>query len=563
MRGDRRRRAIAWPLCAVALGALLPVASRTAAAQPPAHAPAAAPATGREAQLEERIRKLETLLQAAPDPGRMAQMEATIKQLSTQVQQLSTRLADSERRLAPANAAAAAPPGAGGEGEGAAGPAGGPPGASAAEMGPGVGAAGGPSPAAPLPTPRFEMPEPRPDLAAKVRFGPGFEIKTTDDEYVLQFHDLTQFDGRFYGNPHQSPVVDTFTFPRQWLIFSGYLTKPYEYYISIANGFDTFNILDVFLNVNYNKALQFRAGRFKSPFTYEFYAEPTQGLPNGEWSLFFNNFGYNRDLGAMVWGQMLRDRLEYAAGIFNSTRNGFVDLSNPKEFIGFMNFAPFGAVKDSPLENFNVGGSVVAGSQQHIPFPQEFRTIVPTNGNTVLGVPFLNLNNDVVASGPQAFWSLHSAYFYKQLSLIGEWQSGYEEYARAPSPARTRVPVESFYVQAAYLLTGERVSMRGMVKPLHPFDLRKGKFGPGAWEVAFRYSLLDLGSQVFTSGLADPNLWTNRLYATDLGLSWYWNEYIRLLFDWQHAGFGSPVLARPGFLQKRSDMFLMRFQIWF
>jgi phosphate-selective porin OprO/OprP len=81
------------------------------------------------------------------------------------------------------------------------------------------------------------------------------------------------------------------------------------------------------------------------------------------------------------------------------------------------------------------------------------------------------------------------------------------------------LPIETFYVQAAYLLTGERVASRGMVKPLRPFDLRPGRFGLGAWEVAFRYSGLSLGCQVFTAGLAEPNLWTNQVFATDVGIS--------------------------------------------
>ncbi|MBX6314453.1 MAG: hypothetical protein IRY99_16295 [Isosphaeraceae bacterium] len=63
------------------------------------------------------------------------------------------------------------------------------------------------------------------------------------------------------------------------------------------------------------------------------------------------------------------------------------------------------------------------------------------------------------------------------------------------------MPIESFYVQAAYLLTGETVASRGLVRPRRPFDLCQGKVGPGA--------------------------------------------YIRVLFDWQHAEFGDPVLYRP------------------
>ncbi|MBX6314761.1 MAG: porin, partial [Isosphaeraceae bacterium] len=411
--------------------------------------------------------------------------------------------------------------------------------------------------------PRFDMPAPVPYLPLRAHFGPGFALETDDAEFLFEFHDLTQLDGRFYQQGGQQPVADTFTVPRQWYIFSGRLTKPYEYYASLAQAFDGLSILDVYLNVNYDRRLQYRVGRFKTPFTYEFYAEPTPALANGEWSLFFNNFGINRDLGMMAWGELFQYRLDYAVGLFNSTRNGLLDLSDPKDAIAFLNLAPFETRTGSPLQNFNIGASADYGIPHHVPIPQVLRTIVPTAGNTAIGIPFLAFADNVLASGPRALWSLHGAWYYKHLSLIGEWQSGFQDYVRVGSPTRTHLPIESFYIQAAYLLTGETVASRGLVRPRRPFDLRRGKVGPGAWELAGRYSLLELGPQVFTDGLADPNLWSNRVYAIDLGVNWYWNQYIRVLFDWQHAEFGDPVLYRPGGLQKTSDLFLIRFQVWF
>ena len=89
-------------------------------------------------------------------------------------------------------------------------------------------------------------------------------------------------------------------------------------------------MLDIFFNVNYDRRLQFRFGRFKTPFTYEFYAEPVQGLPNGEWSLFFNNFGINRSVGTMVWGQSVAGRVDYATGIFNSTPNSQINTGHSR-----------------------------------------------------------------------------------------------------------------------------------------------------------------------------------------------------------------------------------------
>ena len=129
------------------------------------------------------------------------------------------------------------------------------------------------------------------------KFGPGFEFKTADDEFVLQFHDLTQIEFRGYQQGGQNPTHDTFALPRQWWMFSGRITKPWEYFLSFQNGFDTFSGLDMFLNAHYDDRIQIKMGRFKTPFTYEFYTEPIQGLIQPERSLFFNNFALNRSVG--------------------------------------------------------------------------------------------------------------------------------------------------------------------------------------------------------------------------------------------------------------------------
>ncbi|HZW30003.1 MAG TPA: porin [Isosphaeraceae bacterium] len=558
-----RRLLVVLSLLGLGLG--IPCRAPAQSAAAPAPSAPVAPAlptisgtrTTHEAALEERLRQMEDLLKRMPDPEHVRQLESTVQKLSTQVDQLSTRLRQAE-------AAARRPASLNGAGPGMSGlPAGGRPEDDvAAEVG-FAGTATGFGPAAELPSPRFDMPAVLPSVPTQSRWGPGFQIRTPNDEFDIQFHDLTQLDGRFYGIPNQTPVADTFGIARQWFVFNGHLTRPYEYYVSFNDAFDTFAALDIFLNVNYDKRFQFRFGRFKSPFCYEFYAQPTEAIANGEWSVFFNNFGMNRDVGTMLWGESVAGRIDYAAGIFNSTPNGQFDLSNPKSLIAFLNLAPFRPATDSPLENLNIGGSLVAGDQDHVPVPQELRTIVPTSGSTVIGVPFLTFNNNVIVDGPRNLWSLHTAYFYRSLMILGEWQSGFQDYALTNATTRVRLPIESFYVQASYFLTGERMASRGRVTPLRSFDLRRGRFGPGAWEVVFRYADLSLGRQVFTAGLADPNEWTNRLFLTDLGINWYWNSYIRVLFDWQHAGFGTPVLYRPSGFARTSDLFMLRFQIWF
>ena len=417
----------------------------------------------------------------------------------------------------------------------------------------------------PPPSARFQKPATLDNKPAKTKFGPGFEIRSEDDEYIFQFHNLTQIDYRGYQQGGQNPVHDTFAIPRQWFMFSGRLTQPIGYFASIANGFDTLTALDVFIDFSYTPKFQVRAGRMKTPFTYEFLVEPIQGLLNPERSIFFNNFAQNRDIGVMAFGRVFDKKIDYAVGIYNGSRNGFLAQSDGKAISAFLNYKPFNGEENTLLENFNIGGSVFAvNSFNGLDNPQVLRTLVPTTGNQIVGVPFLAFNNNTRESGYKAFWDLHMAWYYQHLSVIAEWGSGDQSYAPATQLSnRTKVPVQSFYVQSGYFLTGETTSGLGLVKPLHPFDLRKDKFGIGAWELVSRFQYLDVGSNVFTSGLADPNLWSNRVWMTDLGFNWHVSQYVKVMFQWEHAEFGSPVQYSPGKRQLTSDMFLLRCQLYF
>jgi phosphate-selective porin OprO/OprP len=77
-----------------------------------------------------------------------------------------------------------------------------------------------------------------------------------------------------------------------------------------------------------------------------------------------------------------------------------------------------------------------------------------------------------------------------------------------------------------------------------------------------------LGRQVFTAGLADPNLWTNNVQLIDVGVNWYLNKFVKIYFDWEHAIFASPVLAAvnsngAALFHTTSDLFWLRFQFYY
>jgi phosphate-selective porin OprO/OprP len=430
-----------------------------------------------------------------------------------------------------------------------------------------MGGAGAPDqslPPDPPPASRFNMPATITNILGRARFGSGFEISTPDGEYVLQFHNITQFNYVGFKQTGQTePLHDTFYLPYQIFVFNGRLTRPYEYYVSFANLYNVWVALWNFLDVHYDDRLHFRFGKVFTPFGYEWWQVPLAFRLQPELSIFYNNFGPATDLGAFAWGNLFKKRVDYAVGIFNGATPLSIDPNNGKDLIAFLNFKPFLESDITALRNLNVGGSVDAGNRIQAPMPSTLQTSTLT-GLAPVGPAFLTWNINVRESGLRALWTMHMAYYYNHLSVIAEWQGGYQEYALANTPrTRTRVPIEGFYVAAGYFLTGETVSVRNIIQPKRDFDLRKGRRGPGAIELTARSSLLDLGSQVFKAGLADPNLWTNRVSNVNVGVNWYWTRAIKIYAGWEHDMFAQPVLFAPGRRQLTSDQALVQFQIYF
>jgi phosphate-selective porin OprO/OprP len=132
------------------------------------------------------------------------------------------------------------------------------------------------------------------------------------------------------------------------------------------------------------------------------------------------------------------------------------------------------------------------------------------------------------------------------------------------------IPTMAWYVQTSWLLTGEDAVMK-MPKPKKNFDPQKGTWG--AFELAARYSRLEIGSAMFENHPGDltPTFAaagsTNRASEITLGLNWYLNPNVKLMFDWEHTIFDGDIIVSPtsGIGSKKSlddeDAFLFRTQI--
>ena len=115
-------------------------------------------------------------------------------------------------------------------------------------------------------------------------------------------------------------------------------------------------------------------------------------------------------------------------------------------------------------------------------------------------------------------------------------------------------PTVSFsgaYFYAGYFLTGEvrpynrKGGVFGRVKPLHNF----GSSGGGAWELAGRWSYIDLN---------DDNITGGRMNDLTAGLNWYLNPRTKFQFNYIHA-----FLDNPTFGDSDANLFAVRGQIDF
>jgi phosphate-selective porin OprO/OprP len=398
-------------------------------------------------------------------------------------------------------------------------------------------------------------------------FGEGFKWSTADGEYHLAFHNETQLDVRAYEQNDSTPVNQFgFYVSRMRLYFNGSLTEPIEYSVSLNKGLGDLNLLDAYFNFNYDQRLQFRVGRFRVPFTYDWYALSNQFLPTPERSVFAVNYGYNRNWAMMLHGAREDGKGEYALALAVGPRNQYFDSNAEKDFLAYVNVRPFEDGDLLPALNYwNVGGSMAYGIQDQDPRPNQFWTSLnatESQGANEAAPWFLQLNDGVRERGPRHLGEIHSAWYYQQLSLMAAWDVGYNSYSLNDDPD-LRVPTSGWHAQFGYFLTGETVTRRTIIEPLEPFDLRPGKRGLGAIELQSRYDEFNVGQEIFTGGFADPNLWTGRVKTLDAGVNWYLNKFTKIYFDWQYARFAQPIPYRPGGTQHSSNLFWTRFQVYF
>ena len=112
---------------------------------------------------------------------------------------------------------------------------------------------------------------------------------------------------------------------------------------------------------------------------------------------------------------------------------------------------------------------------------------------------------------------------------------------------RLGLPTADFaggYTELSWTLTGEphRYNAQGGAYqrpiPKNPFSIKHG--GWGAWEIAARFSYMDLNGNYLRGDLQSATpaaVIGGKQYGYTFGLNWYPNDLVRLMFDYNHIDF--------------------------
>jgi phosphate-selective porin OprO/OprP len=137
-------------------------------------------------------------------------------------------------------------------------------------------------------------------------------------------------------------------------------------------------------------------------------------------------------------------------------------------------------------------------------------------------------------------YGLEAGASWKNLYGSGEWyRIDVSRNATAPAVSPFDPSFSGWYLQGAWAITGEHHAWTNAnggfvgIRPAKVFDPRRGTWG--AWELAARYSQLDLNDRDGVAGAATPagGIRGGEQKISTLGLNWYPNNVVRFLLDYQ------------------------------
>jgi phosphate-selective porin OprO/OprP len=363
----------------------------------------------------------------------------------------------------------------------------------------------------------------------------GLRLDSGDGAFKLQIGGRIYVDFAWMSSDDLAGFNDSVEFRTARFYTSGTIYDSFGFKLQVDLGGDKVTLKDAYVSFKDVPVVSnLKVGHFKEPFGLE-------ELTSSKYVTFMeraipNAFSPSRNAGVMVNSTALDKKMTWAAGVFRETSDG-------KDFESDDGYAVTGRITGTPW--YEDEGKKVA----HVGAAYSFRTNYKDMIKFEKG-PEMNLAPKVVSTGDidsdeQSRWGLEGAVVLGPLSFQGEYM-----HAAVDRNGGDDLDFGGYYLQASYFLTGEcrpydtKVATFSRVKPDKNF---RDNGGAGAWEVAARYSNLNLSDDDIDGGELDN---------ITVGVNWYMNPNMRVMLNYVAADVDNTT-------DGDADMAGVRFQVDF
>ncbi|WP_126456483.1 OprO/OprP family phosphate-selective porin [Sulfuriflexus mobilis] len=353
----------------------------------------------------------------------------------------------------------------------------------------------------------------------------GIKAKSEDGDFSFQFGGRVMVDAGYVDEDVSKHDSGT-EFRRLRMFAKGTLYRDWGYKVQVDYSDDALAIKDAYLKY---KPWGVTIGNFKQPISLEELTSskyitfmerslPTVFATSHRIGVGINKGGNNWSAAASIYGGNSEDNEDGQEGYGLGARVTFAPIAEKTRAIHL----GAAVAHEEPLDDADV-----------VRFRQ--RPEFHATGTRIIDTGSISNVEDIEKFG------LEAAAVFGPFSLQGEYlkvdvsrESGFDD-----------ADFDGAYLTASYFLTGES----------RPYSAKKGKFGrvkpkakSGAWELAVRYSTLDLDDGAIQGGEED-NL--------TLGLNWYVNPNVRIMANY------IDVDAEVAGVDDDPNIFAMRAQIDF
>ncbi len=380
----------------------------------------------------------------------------------------------------------------------------------------------------------------RSEHEARASLKDGIKLKSQDGTFSAQIGAYAQLDSGFYSD-NPTDFSDATQLRRARISVAGTVFQDWDYkveadFAGTTQGGSTneVTITDAYLRYTGFKPLSFTAGNFKVPFSLEAISSAKyitfmeRGLPFACLTL--------RALGGMAAAS--GDNWTASVGAFGDTVTAENNDDEGKSVAGRVTYAPF--FQSDRVLHFGASGAWREPQQRA---PADLAEPCGTDNSCAETVRFRskpesNPINDPTTGGRLVdtgsipgdvqYFSLVGAELagvFGPLSIQGEYIRTDVDRSVGDS-----LVFDGYYGYASWFLTGESRNYKAdkgifdILLPNKPFSLVSG--GLGAWELAARYSEIDLNDDGVSGG---------RERDITAGLNWYPNQYIRFMANYIHV----------------------------